>query len=87
MRLTFAGIALAFAIPSAALAESDGGKSVTAVLEEYDAMVRSGEIRQAVDEAGANVAAFARLKEQALVRGGAASASFASTQAPRAMGN
>jgi hypothetical protein len=85
--MKFACIALMIAIPTAALAESDGDRSVTAVLEEYNAMVRSGKIRQAVEEAGANVEAFARLKEQALVQGGAASASFASTQAPRAKGN
>jgi hypothetical protein len=85
--MMFACIALTIAIPSAALAESDGDKSVTAVLEEYNAKVRSGEIQQAVEEAGANVEAFVRLKDQTLVRGQAASASFAGTQAAGANSN
>jgi hypothetical protein len=87
MRITLACIALAAALPSVALAESDGDMSVTAVLEEYNAKVRSGEIQQAVEGARANVEAFARLKVQTQLQREAASASFASGRAGRATAN
>jgi len=69
MRRTFACLAPAIAIPSAAFAEGDSGSDVIPALEEYNAKVRYGESQQAVEEARASVEAFARLKERAIVRG------------------
>ncbi|RDI57184.1 hypothetical protein [Microvirga subterranea] len=79
MKKLIACAILAVALPTVASAAED----VLPVLEEYNAMVRSGEIQQAMEEAQANKEAFARLKDQKRVQREATPAAYASGRGVR----
>jgi hypothetical protein len=74
MKKTVAWIALAIALPTAALAEEHAR-----ILADEEAMMHDGRAEQAMEEARANVEAFKRLQEQErALREAASGGSYAS---------